>query len=252
MRNTVIILSVFFLTGCSETKKEITITDTPVADQTNHSDDTISQVIQNEDSVSELKIPIDCKEIRRTTGDLNKDGKDELIVVFENETETEWGPERELCIYQLTNNEWELWHKSKGAIMLKEEGGMMGDPFMAISVEKGCIVTEHFGGSRSKWEYTHRFRYQNDNWELIGVTAQYGTVCEEWQKYDYNLSTGKVKVLITDEACPEVEDAAETVDQTIDEYSFDHKMDALPSLGDFKIAVNSVYLPEDKGGAFYF
>jgi hypothetical protein len=133
------------------------------------------------------------KQIATATGDLDKDKIPEKVVVFDTKRESEsgMGTEREIHIYKKKNGDWKLWNKSIGAVLPSENGGMMGDPFESLAIERGSIVIKHFGGSRQKWNYTHRFRYQNNGWELIGATVIYGSPCDYWENFDYNLSTGK-------------------------------------------------------------
>ena len=69
-------------------------------------------------------------------------------------------------------------YKAIGGVLPSEHGGMMGDPFEGLSIDRKCIVIHHFGGSRDKWKYTHRFRNQNRDWELVGSTIQFGAVCD--------------------------------------------------------------------------
>jgi len=67
----------------------------------------------------------------------------------------------------------------------------MGDPFQKIDIIRNCIVIDHFGGSREKWNYTHRYRFQNDNFYLIGATVIIESPCDYIESLDYNLSTAK-------------------------------------------------------------
>lgn len=247
-KNILFLFCIALLISCSQSEKEQTEEQTNDGQAANND----SKKKEDQASVPELKIPDGFVEIMRTSGDLDNDGTDELVIVFENGISTAWGPERELDIYKLNNNTWELWNKSVGAIMSEEEGGMMGDPFMNLYIERGCIVVEHFGGSREKWGYTHRFRFQNNEWDLIGTTANYGAPCEGWENYDYNLSTGKINIHKTKENCEDVNNDTEVIEETTDDYSYEYKLDTLPSLGNFRIAQQSIPLPEGKDGAFYY
>ena len=90
------------------------------------------------------------------TGDLTKDGLAERVVVYDTPVATDFGTARQLYIYQQKEGHWQLWQKINGGILPSENGGMMGDPFEGITIERGTIVITHFGGSRQKWTYTHR------------------------------------------------------------------------------------------------
>ena len=92
--------------------------------------------------------PKSFKVLDETKGDLDKDGVFEKVIVYDTEKETDLGTERQIFIYKKTNDKWKLWKKSVGAILPSQHGGMMGDPFERISIERNCIVINHFGGSR--------------------------------------------------------------------------------------------------------
>ena len=145
--------------------------------------------------------PNSFRNIKEAKGDLDGDQEDELAVVYDTNKEDELGTQREIHIFKKNGDKWDLLHKTSGAVLPSKAGGMMGDPFDTITIEKGALVVHHFGGAREKWMYTHRFRFQKENWYLIGATIEYSVVCEESSSYDYNLSTGKVNVSSTKDSC---------------------------------------------------
>jgi hypothetical protein len=125
-------------------------------------------------------------------GDLNKDGIDEKVIVYNTTDTTEDGIVRELQIFRLISGEWKLWKKSRNAIKKSQEGGMMGDPFAGIDIVKGLLVIDFNGGSSWKWNYTDKYRFQHDEFELIGYKGIYGKLCEYWEEVDFNIVTGKI------------------------------------------------------------
>lgn len=129
-------------------------------------------------------------------GDLDKDGIDERVLVYDTGKEGDFGTLRELIIYQQKGDEWAIWKDQLGGVLPSKQGGMMGDPFSGIGIENGAIVIEHFGGSADKWSYLHRFRYQNTAFELIGTTIGFGRLPLEWTQVDYNLSTGGIELSV--------------------------------------------------------
>ena len=140
-----------------------------------------------------IQKPKSFKIIEEIEGDLDKDGISEKVIVYDTEKEIDLGTERQIYIYKKKKNNWELWEKSIGAILPSEHGGMMGDPFEGISIERNCIVINHFGGSRQKWNYTHRFRFQSGEFQLIVATVNFGSPCAYFESLDYNISNGKIK-----------------------------------------------------------
>lgn len=201
-------------------------------------------------SVDTIAAPAGLTKLGTATGDLDKDGRPETVIVYDSQRESkdEMGTERELHIFKMKDGKWELWHKSLGAVMPSQSGGMMGDPFQQVTIENGCIVLHHFGGSREKWTNMHRFRFQDDDWKLIGATVNFGAPCEYWTNFDYNLSTGKIVYEKKTEDCSE---SAEKPKTTKISKSFTHKLKLLPGMDEFKPGENEVKLPglED---TFYF
>jgi hypothetical protein len=132
-------------------------------------------------------------------GDLNKDGLPDKAFVIEGEdkqTDEEfYAPPRSLLIaLKNKDNTYSLSIKSDKAIMLRDQGGVFGDPFQDIKIENDSLVIEFYGGSNYRWYMYYRFRYQNDGWYLIGVTkGSYFTgtaTMDEADEEDYDLLTG--------------------------------------------------------------
>lgn len=205
------------------------------------------KVVPQEIPAFEMQIPKGHSKLSEASGDLNKDGIDEKIVVLNNGIISDFGEERTIFIFKLDNGAWKMWEKATGAILPSEHGGMMGDPFQSIEVNNGALVIEHFGGSRSKWVYTHRFRFQNDKWELIGATETFGTPCLDRVTFDYNLSSGNVIYEEVDLSCQN--GANEKVKATNKKVNFNHKKDQLPVLDGFD--PSSVYAIDAKTGKCY-
>lgn len=148
-----------------------------------------------------IKTPESFEILNQAEGDLDKDAIPEKVIVYDTKNLTDFGTERQIYIYKMNIDKWVLWKKSVGAILPSQHGGMMGDPFEGISIKKNCLVINHFGGSRQKWSYTHRFRYQNGNFQLIGATVNFGSPCDYFFNFDYNLSTGKINYKKVTEDC---------------------------------------------------
>ena len=177
-------------------------------------------------------------------GDLDNDGISEKVILYDTGKEIDLGTERQICVYKKNNDTWELWKKSVSAILGSEQGGMMGDPFDGISIEKNCIVIKHFGGSRSKWEFTHNYKYQNGDFRLIGVKVGSFTPCEEYEVLDYNLSNGKIKykkeIQDCDNGSPEIE-----------EKEMIRKLETLPSMDGFSPGSTEITFPNSEIIIYY-
>lgn len=149
--------------------------------------------------------------IQDTTGDLDKDGVPERLELVNGAYRKDTGAVREIRIYKKSNNAWVLWHKSIGAVLSEGESYPGEDPFSGLHIERGCIVVEHgFGAHGTGGLYIHRFRYQHNDWYLIGVTHTNATPCnesyDELEKYDFNLSTKSLFVEYKYETCEDTEE----------------------------------------------
>jgi len=138
----------------------------------------------------------------KVEGDLNQDGKPDLVLVLKDKYEgkNQDAPPRILAVYFLdSNGGFKLISHTSNFILKSDEGGVMGEPFSSISVQRGSIVIQHSGGSREKWSYTHRFRYQDGGFFLIGKTdSMYDSLTGESTVNDSNLSTGKKEIILVD------------------------------------------------------
>ena len=126
--------------------------------------------------------------IETVDGDLDGDRIPEKVIVYDITSENT----REIQILKKMNNKWKILEKSRSAILGNEDGGMMGDPFLFCKIDKGILITSHYGGSSWKWGFTGKYRFQNGHFELIGHSSEGGRPGDYWISTDFNLSTGKL------------------------------------------------------------
>ncbi|WP_324027848.1 hypothetical protein QSV08_07845 [Maribacter sp. BPC-D8] len=150
----------------------------------------------------EIKIPENYTIVDSIKGDLDNDAINELVVAYnvmpENEID---GVPRELVIYKLENNQWVVWKTSDQALYGSKDGGMMGDPYGEMDIKNGILHISQNGGSSWKWGFTDKYRFQNDEFYLIGYTSLAGKLCAYWTDIDFNLTTGKMIVNKEFEKC---------------------------------------------------
>ena len=136
-------------------------------------------------------------------GDLNKDGKDDLVFILKHKSEDDnySSTPRVLVIYFKENsNSYKLFETNSKYILKKDEGGIMGDPFQSISINRNSILITHSGGSRVRWGYVHRFNFRNNGFYLIGNTETlYDSLNGDSTIKDTNLLTGKTEITIEKE-----------------------------------------------------
>ena len=145
---------------------------------------------------------LDAFEESRVIGDLNKDGIQDVAFVIEGKaTEIEAAPRMLFIVGGNKNNSYSLLAQAKEIILRADEGGIMGDPFMGLSIDRGSLLIHHYGGSAWRWSSTYRFRYQEDGFYLIGATEDwFHAASEAGSEYeDFNLLTGDYIRIETDD-----------------------------------------------------
>ncbi|UKS26601.1 hypothetical protein LOZ80_34660 [Paenibacillus sp. HWE-109] len=144
----------------------------------------------------------------KVTGDLNKDGVDDVAVVIEEEKskQNEVPPRALLIAFGNGNNQFSLSIIADKAILKADKGGVCGDPLDGISIDRGSLLISFYGGSNDRWYAKYRFRFQDNDWYLIGATlGSYNTgktTQENADEEDHNLLTGDFSIRETDEHDP--------------------------------------------------
>lgn len=129
-------------------------------------------------------------------GDLNQDGKPDAALVLKNPAEETFPPDEEwprllILVLQKPEGGYRLAAKSSEAVLCRTCGGVFGDPLAEIQIKNGVLIIDHYGGSRDRWGYTHRWRYQDGDWLLIGETQiSHDTLSPVAKSEDVNLLTG--------------------------------------------------------------
>jgi hypothetical protein len=132
----------------------------------------------------------------KAEGDLNNDGINDVALIIEGTSKIEGeAPPRSLMIL-LGNKEksYSISTTGQKAVLLSNEGGVWGDPFESITIDKESILLSFYGGSNYRWFSSYRFKFQNNDWYLIGATLgsylDTTTTRDNADIEDYNLITG--------------------------------------------------------------
>lgn len=193
----------------------------------------------------EIEDTVSYKKIAEVLGDLDNDGVNDKVVVFQTNINTEFGFKRELCIYKGINNSYKLWYKSNKIIGCDEAGGMIGDPFEKIYIKNKCVVICQNGGDYNKWYSRNILRWQNEKWQLIGLTLKRIFPLNYVEIIDYNLSTG---MIIYEK---QWDGDNQYIKENIKKKYF-LKLDSLPSLDEMSFeGRNKIQIP-DSDIIFYF
>jgi hypothetical protein len=116
-------------------------------------------------------IPKGFEVLELTTGDINLDKLPDYVLVCKNKKEAEDGglPRPIMLILQDANKKFKVAKKSEQLIMCAGCGGVMGDPFSGIAINKdGTFSVQHYGGSSWRWSKDATFRFDaiKNNWVL--------------------------------------------------------------------------------------
>jgi len=129
--------------------------------------------------------------ITTVKGDLDNDGIDEKVIVYETNESNDSGTIRELQILKNHDKKWIVWQKSRKAVRESRAGGPKGEPFEGIHIKDNILHIHFFGGSNWKWAYTDSYKFINNEFKLIHYKYDFFHECDYWDSLDFNLSTGK-------------------------------------------------------------
>jgi hypothetical protein len=145
----------------------------------------LSAVTVNAQTSEAIKVPAevqafiekDSKAIALESADLNGDGLQDYILVIERPelTAAKYGydvQQRPLLIL-VRNNENKLSEvkRNEQIVYCSDCGGVMGDPFMGVTVGKNTFTVNHYGGSAWRWELSYKFNYSriDKTWQLVRI-----------------------------------------------------------------------------------
>lgn len=135
---------------------------------------------------SDIKVPAevqpfvekDSKAIALESADLNGDNLKDFILVLERENPTEKDkydyPTNQrplLILVRGKDNKLTATKHNDKMVMCSECGGIMGDPFMGVTVGKNTFTVNHYGGSAWRWSENYKFNYSriDKTWQLVQI-----------------------------------------------------------------------------------
>ncbi|MCY0978669.1 hypothetical protein PGH12_10720 [Chryseobacterium wangxinyae] len=189
-------------------------------------------------------IPKGYEKILEVKGDLDKDGKEENVVVFNTNIQTKSeGVERKFYILKKIGGILKIWKENSTIILPKEIGfSPESNPLPEITIKKGIlIITQSFStNSRHTQTYKHTYRYQNGDFYLIGSLQNFDDTCEFNMYDEINFSTGKAIVDQKYYPCFPEDKTAPAEDF---HKEFNYKLKKLIKMNNFKPGENSIRIP---------
>lgn len=115
--------------------------------------------------------------VEKIYGDLNKDGKDDCVVLTKETDKTKFVKDehrgvldrnrRGLIILIYKNGSYDVVLKNPSCFSSEnEDGGVYYPPELSVEIKKGNLYINYNHGRYGYWSYT--FRYQNSDFEMIG------------------------------------------------------------------------------------
>lgn len=116
-------------------------------------------------------IPEGHQAIAIEQGDLNRDGREDYIVAIEQTDGDQDAPREVRILTRRADGSLTLAKRGPKALLCKECGGIMGDPFTGITVKSGRFTVEHYGGSAWRWtqHFTFAWSRRDQTWQLVRV-----------------------------------------------------------------------------------
>lgn len=195
-----------------------------------------------------FSVPKGYTQIAEAKGDLDKDGKDETVLVFNTNIKAsyEQKPEgtsdykRVFYILKNENSGLKVWKENSDIIFSSGFGFYPSDNTLEVSIKNNSlqIGQTFFTNSRHTQKYKHTFRFQNGDFYLIGLYDHFEDTCDFSFTNEINFSTGKV---IVDKEYSSCDENAKTPANSDKE--FIHKFPALIKMNDFFIGDHKFKIP---------
>ena len=95
------------------------------------------------------------------SGDLNRDGKIDYVVVLKSILEDSDHEKQRPLIILITNsrNKLEQIARNDNVVLCRGCGGAFGDPYQGISIKSNYFSIDHYGGSAWRWTRNITFKY---------------------------------------------------------------------------------------------
>ena len=204
-------------------------------------------VLQSQE-LKDFTIPKAYEKILETKGDLDKDGKDETVIVFNTDQTTDSessGLIRKFYILKNVNGKLKIWKENSNLIFDSKTGFYPDENQLELSIKNNCLVIfqSYFSNSRHTVTSKNTYRFQNGDFYLIGALVKFDDTCEFNFSDEINFSTGKVVVEETYSDC----DSGYEREVPKNYYKeFTHKLPKLIKMSDYKMGRNEIKIPNSK------
>ena len=204
-------------------------------------------ILQSQE-LKDFTIPKSYEKILETKGDLDKDGRDETVIVFNTGKRADSespGLVRKLYILKNINGKLKIWKENSALIFDSKLGFYPADNELELTIKNNCLVIfqSYFSNSRHTVTSKNTYRFQNGDFYLIGALVKFDDTCEFNFSDEINFSTGKVIVR------EEYSDCDDGSDRKVPENYYKELTNKLPKLikmSDYKMGKNEIKIPNSK------
>jgi len=204
-------------------------------------------ILQSQE-LKDFVIPKGYEKIIEVKGDLDKDGKDEVVMVFNTDkiiNKISEGFERKLYILKNINGKLKVWQENSNLLFDSKEGFYPESNELELSIKNNCLIIfqSYFSNSRHTVTSKNTFRFQNGNFYLIGALVQFDDTCEFNLSSEINFSTGKV---IVEETYSDCDSRYEREIPKNYYKEFTYKIPKLIKMNEYKMGKNEIKIPNSK------
>lgn len=195
--------------------------------------------------------PKNYKLVIETKGDLDKDGINEVVYAFDTDKpDGNNGLKRILYICKQLDGKIKLWKSNSTILRSNKDCGFCVDAGvnLSIKISNNTLITgqtfNHNSRHYSTWK--NIYRYQNNDWFLIGSTLNDYDTCDFDYQYDINFFTKKVSVAYTYGSCDD--------DKKIPKdrfYNFKYPFKAIPKMDGFAPGKAELKIPATSKYFYY-
>lgn len=196
--------------------------------------------------LKDFALPKGYEKVLEVKGDLDKDGKEETVMVYNTPEKIEHqGYKRKFYILKNIQGGLKIWKENSTILNSSEAGFYHEDNKLDVQIKNNCLVISQsfYSNSRHTDTSKYTFRFQNGDFYLIGAFNKFEDTCEFVFINEVNFSTGKV---IIDETYSECDgDDIRKIPQDVHK-EFIHKFDTLIKMNEFRIGENQFAIPNSK------
>jgi len=200
-------------------------------------------------NLKDFTAPKGYQKIAEAKGDLDKDGQDETVIIFNTDKKINTDDHddflRTFFILKNIDGKLKIWKQNNTVLFSSGMGFYSEDntpPELSIKNNTLSITQIFNTNSRHTQTYQHTFRFQNGDFYLIGSHDRFEDTCEFNYLTEINFSTGKV---ITDEEYSSCDDEEKDIPKDIHK-EFVHPFKTLIKMNNFRIGENKFKVPSLK------